>query len=123
MNFLRSILTGAALTFGTSTQASDTSSVIDTLRSTPDLTTLVTALETTGLLETLAGQSPITIFAPTNDAFAALPDGTLTVLMMPENTSRLADILRYHIDDRRLTSWHLFAAPTFYRPVLPDTRL
>ena len=59
--------------------------------------TLVTALQAADLVETLEGEGPFTVFAPTNDAFEALPEGTLDDLLLPENQQQLADILLYHV--------------------------
>ncbi|NRA67956.1 MAG: fasciclin domain-containing protein [Pseudobacteriovorax sp.] len=59
--------------------------------------TLVAAIEAAGLTETLKGDGPFTIFAPTDDAFAALPEGTLESLLQPENKQQLIDILSYHV--------------------------
>ncbi|NCU37813.1 fasciclin domain-containing protein [Candidatus Saccharibacteria bacterium] len=67
--------------------ASDTSS----------LSTLVTALQAADLVETLQGVGPFTVFAPTNDAFAALPEGTLDSLLLPENVDQLKSVLTYHV--------------------------
>jgi transforming growth factor-beta-induced protein len=60
-------------------------------------TTLVAALQAAGLVETLSGEGPFTVFAPTDDAFALLPAGTLDSLLLPENKQRLTDILLYHV--------------------------
>ena len=64
--------------------------------------TLVAAVTAAGLAETLAGPGPFTVFAPVNDAFAALPAGTVETLLKPENKGQLTDILLYHVDDRNL---------------------
>lgn len=64
---------------------------------TPDLSTLVTAVQAAGLVETLQSAGPFTVFAPTNAAFAALPAGTLDNLLKPENKDQLAAILKYHV--------------------------
>lgn len=64
---------------------------------TESLSTLVTAIEAAGLGETLSGEGPFTVFAPTNEAFAALPEGTLEMLLKPENKESLAAILKYHV--------------------------
>lgn len=61
------------------------------------LSTLVTAVKAAELVETLQGKGPFTVFAPTNDAFAALPAGTLDTLLKPENKGQLASILTYHV--------------------------
>lgn len=60
-------------------------------------TTLVAALGTADLVETLSGEGPFTVFAPTDDAFAALPAGTVDSLLLPENKQKLTDILLYHV--------------------------
>ena len=59
--------------------------------------TLVAAVQAAGLVDTLKGEGPFTVFAPTDDAFAALPDGTLDSLLLPENKQALTDILLYHV--------------------------
>jgi uncharacterized surface protein with fasciclin (FAS1) repeats len=60
-------------------------------------TTLVAAVKAAGLVETLKGKGPFTVFAPTNDAFAKLPAGTVESLLKPENKAALAGILTYHV--------------------------
>src|SRR5512145_1627848 len=60
-------------------------------------TTLVAAAQAAGLVETLSGEGPFTVFAPTDEAFAALPEGTLDSLLLPENKQQLTDILLYHV--------------------------
>ena len=62
-----------------------------------DFSTLVAAIGAAGLGETLSGKGPFTVFAPTNEAFAALPDGTLDSLLLPANKDKLAAILTYHV--------------------------
>jgi uncharacterized surface protein with fasciclin (FAS1) repeats len=62
-----------------------------------DHTTLVTAVKAAGLVETLSGAGPFTVFAPTNEAFAMLPKGTVEDLLKPENKAKLAKILTYHV--------------------------
>jgi uncharacterized surface protein with fasciclin (FAS1) repeats len=64
---------------------------------TPSLSTLVAAVKAAGLVETLQGEGPFTVFAPTNAAFAALPAGTLEDLLKPENKAKLVKILTYHV--------------------------
>ena len=64
---------------------------------TESLSTLVAAVKAAGLVETLQGDGPFTVFAPTNEAFAALPEGTLDNLLKPENKDQLAAILTYHV--------------------------
>jgi uncharacterized surface protein with fasciclin (FAS1) repeats len=64
---------------------------------TKDLSTLVIALQAGGLVNTLNGTGPFTVFAPTNEAFLALPSGTLTSLLLPQNKAKLVDLLTYHV--------------------------
>ncbi|MCB9394094.1 MAG: fasciclin domain-containing protein [Acidimicrobiaceae bacterium] len=63
----------------------------------PSFTTLVAAVQAAGLVETLQGAGPFTVFAPTDDAFAALPDGLLDALLLPENVDVLTQILTFHV--------------------------
>lgn len=59
--------------------------------------TLVAAVKAAGLVDTLKGKGPFTVFAPTDEAFAKLPDGTVEMLLMPENKDKLVAILTYHV--------------------------
>jgi uncharacterized surface protein with fasciclin (FAS1) repeats len=69
-----------------------------------DHTTLVAAVKAAGLVPTLEGTGPFTVFAPTNEAFARLPPGTVETLLKPENKAMLAKILTYHVVPGRLTA-------------------
>lgn len=71
--------------------------VVDIALNSPDHTTLVAAVKAAGLVETLSGPGPFTVFAPTNAAFAKLPAGTLEDLLKPQNKQKLVDILTYHV--------------------------
>jgi len=71
--------------------------IVDTAVADGRFTTLAAALQAAGLVETLKGEGPFTVFAPTDDAFAALPAGTLDSLLLPENKQQLTDILLYHV--------------------------
>jgi uncharacterized surface protein with fasciclin (FAS1) repeats len=71
--------------------------VVDIAASNPDFSTLVAAVKAAGLADTLSGTGPFTVFAPTNDAFAKLPKGTVEDLLKPENKEKLAAILKYHV--------------------------
>jgi uncharacterized surface protein with fasciclin (FAS1) repeats len=72
-----------------------------------DLSTLVTAVKAAGLVETLQGTGPFTVFAPTNAAFAALPAGTLESLLKPENKAKLVSVLTYHVIGAKVMSTDL----------------
>jgi uncharacterized surface protein with fasciclin (FAS1) repeats len=74
-----------------------------------DHTTLVAAVKAAGLVETLEGPGPFTVFAPTNAAFAKLPAGTVDTLLKPENKAKLASILTYHVVAGRMTKADLMA--------------
>ena len=71
--------------------------IIDNTVDSKDHTTLVAAVKAAGLVETLKGAGPFTVFAPTNAAFAALPAGTVETLLKPENKATLSGILTYHV--------------------------
>ncbi|MFT6971438.1 MAG: putative surface protein with fasciclin (FAS1) repeats [Roseivirga sp.] len=71
------------------------------------LSTLVAAVKAAGLVETLQGEGPFTVFAPTNEAFAALPAGTLESLLLPENKDQLIAILTYHVVSGKVMSTDL----------------
>ena len=71
--------------------------VVDIAVGSPDHTTLVAAVQAAGLVETLSGDGPFTVFAPTNAAFAALPEGTVDTLLLPENKDQLTGVLTYHV--------------------------
>ncbi len=72
-------------------------SVVDVAASDASFSTLAQAIEAAGLTETLSSEGPYTVFAPTNEAFEALPEGTLEELLLPENQDVLAQILTYHV--------------------------
>ncbi len=75
-----------------------------------DHTTLVAAVKAAGLVETLSGKGPFTVFAPTNEAFNALPEGTVGTLVKPENKATLTKILTYHVVAGNMTSAKIKAA-------------
>ncbi|WP_441295041.1 fasciclin domain-containing protein [Luteibacter sp. 9135] len=74
-----------------------------------DHTTLVAAVKAAGLVDTLSGPGPFTVFAPTNEAFDALPKGTVDTLVKPENKATLTKILTYHVVSGRYTAKDLMA--------------
>jgi uncharacterized surface protein with fasciclin (FAS1) repeats len=74
-----------------------------------DHTTLVAAVKAAGLVDTLSGAGPFTVFAPTNSAFAALPAGTVETLLQPANLQTLQTVLKYHVVPGRLTAADLMA--------------
>ena len=71
--------------------------IVDTAVSAGSFNTLAAALKAAGLVETLKGEGPFTVFAPTDEAFAKLPEGTVETLLKPENKEKLTQILTYHV--------------------------
>lgn len=73
------------------------SDIVDTAVAAGDFTTLAAALQAGGLVDTLKSDGPYTVFAPTDAAFAKLPEGTVEMLLLPENKDKLVEILTYHV--------------------------
>jgi len=93
------VLTSAAfaqVTVGGATM-SPTKNIVENASSSKDHTTLVAAVKAAGLVPTLEGKGPFTVFAPTNEAFAALPAGTVDNLLKPENKAALGKVLTFHV--------------------------
>ena len=107
IRLLVAALTLAMGALGTTAQAADpmvggapmyaNKNIIENAVNSKDHTTLVAAVKAAGLVETLEGTGPFTVFAPTNEAFAALPPGTVDTLLKPENKAQLTEILTYHV--------------------------
>jgi len=83
--------------YSTGTYAKDKGTIVDAAVATPSLSTLVAAVTAADLAGTLAGDGPFTVFAPTNAAFDALPAGTVSTLLQPENKAALTNILTSHV--------------------------
>ena len=81
-----------------------TKDIIDNAVNSADHTTLVAAVKAAGLVQTLKGSGPFTVFAPTNEAFAKLPAGTVDTLLKPENKDTLTKVLTYHVVAGRLSA-------------------
>ncbi len=75
----------------------ETKNIVENAVNSKDHTTLVAAVKAAGLVDTLAGKGPFTVFAPTNEAFAALPEGTVDTLLKPENKDQLVKVLTCHV--------------------------
>ncbi|WP_298859696.1 fasciclin domain-containing protein [uncultured Sulfitobacter sp.] len=97
--FRKTLLSAAAAIAMTTSAfaAGHAKDIVDTAAAAGDFGTLLAAAEAAGLVETLKGEGPFTIFAPTDAAFAALPEGTVEDLLKPENKETLAGILTYHV--------------------------
>jgi len=81
----------------TATEETTVGTIVDVAVGAGNFSTLVAAVTAADLVETLSGEGPFTVFAPTDDAFAALPAGVLDALLLPENKALLAQILTYHV--------------------------
>lgn len=92
---LKHWVAGAALVIGSSLAVAEEMDIVDTAVSAGQFTTLVKAVQEAGLVETLKGEGPFTVFAPTDEAFAKLPEGTLEALL--NDKDQLRAILTYHV--------------------------
>ena len=92
----------SALVFGSANSAE--MDIVDTAVSAGSFKTLAAALDAAGLIDTLKGDGPFTVFAPTDEAFAKLPAGTVDSLLLPENHDQLVSILTYHVVSGSVTS-------------------
>lgn len=118
-NVFKTVAVIAALGAGTA----QAKTIVEIAAGDERFSTLVAAVGAAGLAETLSGPGPFTVFAPVNDAFAALPAGTVETLLKPENKGQLTDILLYHVDDRNLTAEAIPAGSNYFKPVLTSQRL
>jgi uncharacterized surface protein with fasciclin (FAS1) repeats len=97
MQMLKGIVFAMAATAALATAQAATSDIVDTAVANGKFTTLVAAVKAAGLVDTLKGAGPFTVFAPSDEAFAKLPKGTVEDLLKPENKAKLAAILTYHV--------------------------
>jgi uncharacterized surface protein with fasciclin (FAS1) repeats len=116
-------LAAAALLLSSAAATAQAQTIVDIAAGDERFTTLVAAVTAAGLAETLSGPGPFTVYAPLNDAFAALPEGTVETLLLPENLTQLQNVLLYHVDDRLLRAGDFPAGSTTFRPVLDSERL
>lgn len=100
-------LTAAAFFAGPAFADGHSKDIVDTAVEAGSFNTLVAAVQAAGLVDTLKGAGPFTVFAPTDEAFAALPDGTVETLLMPENKDQLVAILTYHVVPAKVMSGEL----------------
>jgi uncharacterized surface protein with fasciclin (FAS1) repeats len=120
MRFATLFATAAALAIATPALAANpmvggapmlpTRDIIDNAVNSKDHTTLVAAVRAAGLVETLKGPGPFTVFAPTNAAFSKLPAGTVDTLLMPANKGMLTGVLTYHVVPGRISAQQLMQA-------------
>jgi uncharacterized surface protein with fasciclin (FAS1) repeats len=122
MNTLKTTVLAAASALSLAVPAA-ANTIVDIAAGDERFSTLVAAVTAAGLVETLQGEGPFTVYAPVNDAFEALPEGTVETLLQPENLEQLTNVLLYHVDDRNLASIDFPHGPNFFKPVLASERL
>ncbi|MCE8511882.1 fasciclin domain-containing protein [Ruegeria pomeroyi] len=113
----------AAAALSVSAASAQANTIVDIAAGDERFSTLVAAVTAAGLAETLSGPGPFTVYAPVNDAFAALPEGTVETLLKPENKDQLTNVLLYHVDDRKLTAEMIPAGSNYFKPILASGRL
>ncbi len=118
---IRTTLIAAVMATAASTASANT--IVDIAAGDERFSTLVAAVTAAGLADTLSGPGPFTVYAPLNDAFAALPDGTVETLLLPENKEQLTNVLLYHVDDRQLNANQFAPGANYYKPILASERL
>jgi len=101
---MRKVLIGAAVSMGLLAAPAQADNIVEVAQGAGTFNTLLAAAEAAGLAGALATGENLTVFAPTDDAFAALPAGTVESLLQPENKDQLAAILSYHVLPRELAS-------------------
>jgi uncharacterized surface protein with fasciclin (FAS1) repeats len=97
MKVLYAMICAAVMALPLSAARAETKDIVDTAVGAGKFSTLVAAVKAAGLVDTLKGPGPFTVFAPTDEAFAKLPKGTVEDLLKPENKEKLAAILTYHV--------------------------
>lgn len=122
MTMMKTLLAAAATTAAL-TGAVKADNIVEIAVADDRFTTLVAAVTAAGLAETLSGPGPFTVYAPVNDAFAALPAGTVETLLKPENKGDLTNVLLYHVDDRKITAADFPAGSNYFKPILASERL
>jgi uncharacterized surface protein with fasciclin (FAS1) repeats len=104
MKFLKVLLVAAAMALPMSAAQASSKDIVDVAAGAGKFNTLVAAVKAAGLVETLKGKGPFTVFAPTDEAFAKLPAGTVEDLLKPENKDKLVKILTYHVVPSKILS-------------------
>ena len=116
MTAMKTIAAGA-VALALSFSAAKAADIVDTAIAAGSFKTLVTAVKAAGLVETLKGKGPFTVFAPTDEAFAKLPAGTVENLLKPENKKQLVAILTYHVVSGKVMSKDLAGKNTMAKSV------
>ena len=121
MKVLRIISTIALMLFTVSHASAMSKDIVDTAAGAGQFKTLVAAIEAAGLVDTLKGDGPFTVFAPTDEAFAKLPAGTVDDLLKPENKDKLVAILTYHVVPGKIMAADIAGKSTAVKTVQGDT--
>lgn len=104
MKSLKMLAVAVLMAFPFSAAQAGSKDIVDTAASSGKFNTLVAAVKAAGLVDTLKGNGPFTVFAPTDEAFAKLPKGTVEDLLKPENKDKLVKILTYHVVPGKIVS-------------------
>lgn len=121
MKVLRLFSTLVLMLFTVSAANAMSKDIVDTAAGAGQFKTLVAAVEAAGLVDTLKGDGPFTVFAPTDEAFAKLPDGTVEDLLKPENKDKLVAILTYHVVPGKIMSGDISGKTSEVKTVQGDT--
>lgn len=120
MNFVKTIAAGAVLavmTISTAVASDKKVDIVQTAENAGSFKTLITAVKAAGLVETLRSPGPFTVFAPTDEAFAKLPAGTVDNLLKPENKKKLIAILTYHVVPEKVMSKDIAGKKTMAKSI------
>jgi uncharacterized surface protein with fasciclin (FAS1) repeats len=120
MKVLRVFSALVLMLFTASAASAMSKDIVDTAAGAGQFKTLVAAVEAAGLVDTLKGDGPFTVFAPTDEAFAKLPDGTVDDLLKPENKDKLVAILTYHVVPGKIMSGDISGKSTEVKTVQGD---
>ena len=117
MTLLRNLMFALLLIVPASVAQAGSKDIVDTAAGAGQFNTLVAAVKAAGLVDTLKGSGPFTVFAPTDEAFAKLPDGTVDDLLKPENKEKLVAILTYHVIPGKVMSGDIAGKKTDVKTV------
>jgi uncharacterized surface protein with fasciclin (FAS1) repeats len=120
MKVLRVFSALVLMLFTASAASAMSKDIVDTAAGAGQFKTLIAAVEAAGLVDTLKGDGPFTVFAPTDEAFAKLPDGTVDDLLKPENKDKLVAILTYHVVPGKIMSGDISGKSTEVKTVQGD---
>ncbi len=121
MKVLRMFAALVVVVFTVATAQAMSKDIVDTAAGAGQFETLVAAIKAAKLVDTLKGDGPFTVFAPTDDAFAKLPKGTVEDLLKPENKDKLVAILTYHVVPGKIMSGDIAGKATDVKTVQGDT--